>query len=89
MFLEMKLRGLVPNFRFHVSVSDLHIPMIGSPIFLQQNRQIDHGNIYIAPRIMNVGIAVSFPGIFVSNFRYSVFAVGGGARQRSLVFVST
>ncbi len=45
MFLEMKLRGLVPNFRFHVSVSDLHIPMIGSPIFLQQDRQIDHGNI--------------------------------------------
>ncbi len=26
---------------------------------------------------MNVGIAVSFPGIFVSNFRYSVFAVRG------------
>ncbi len=28
-FLEMKLRGLVPNFYFHVSVSDLNIPTIG------------------------------------------------------------
>jgi hypothetical protein len=28
-FPEMKLRGLVPNFYIHVSVSDLHIPMIG------------------------------------------------------------
>ncbi len=25
----MKLRGLVPNFYIHVSVSDLYIPMIG------------------------------------------------------------
>jgi hypothetical protein len=25
----MKLRGLVPNFHIHVSVSDLHIPTIG------------------------------------------------------------
>jgi hypothetical protein len=28
-FTEMKLRGLVPNFYIHVSVSALHIPMIG------------------------------------------------------------
>jgi hypothetical protein len=30
-FPEMKLRGLVPNFHIHVSVSDLYIPMIGLP----------------------------------------------------------
>jgi hypothetical protein len=29
-FPEMKLRGLVPNFCIHVSVSDLYIPTISS-----------------------------------------------------------
>ncbi len=28
-FPEMKLRGIVPNFHIHVSLSDLHIPTIG------------------------------------------------------------
>jgi hypothetical protein len=37
-FPEMKLRGFVPNFRIHVSMSNLYIPMIGSPILLQENR---------------------------------------------------
>jgi hypothetical protein len=37
-FPEMKLRGLVPDFYVHVSVSDLYIPMIG-PL------QTDPGNI--------------------------------------------
>jgi hypothetical protein len=55
-FPELKLRGLVPNFYIHVSVSDLYIPTIGPPIVLQQNRQ-------------------TILGIFVSNFRYSVFGV--------------
>ncbi len=32
-FLEMKLRGLIPNIHYHVSVSDLYIPMIGPHIF--------------------------------------------------------
>ncbi len=32
-FPEMKLHGLSPNSDFHVSVSDLHIPMIGPHIF--------------------------------------------------------
>jgi hypothetical protein len=44
-FLFWELRGLSPNFHIHVSVSDLYIPRIGSHIFLQQNRQIDGGNI--------------------------------------------
>jgi hypothetical protein len=37
----MNLRGLSPNFHIHVSASDLYIPTIGQPVFLQQNRQID------------------------------------------------
>jgi hypothetical protein len=44
-FPEMKLRGLIPNFPVHVSVSDLFIPTIGPPILLQQNRRTDRGNI--------------------------------------------
>jgi hypothetical protein len=40
-FPEMKLRGLVPNSYVHVSVR----PRIGLPIWLQQNRQTDPGNI--------------------------------------------
>jgi hypothetical protein len=46
-FLEMKLRGLVPNFQIHVSVCDLnmYIPTLGTPVFLQQNRWTDRGNI--------------------------------------------
>jgi hypothetical protein len=42
-FPEKELRNLSPNFHIHVSVSDLNIPRIGPHIFLQQNRQTDHG----------------------------------------------
>ena len=42
---EKELGGLSPNFHIHVSVSDLYIPQNGPHIFLQQNRQTDHGNI--------------------------------------------
>jgi hypothetical protein len=44
-FPEMKLRGLVPNFYIHVSVSNLYIPGIGLPIWKQHDRQTDPGNI--------------------------------------------
>ncbi len=47
-FPDKELRGLSPNFhihQIHVSVSDLYIPAIGPPIFLQQNMQTDGGNI--------------------------------------------
>jgi hypothetical protein len=44
-FPEMKLRGLVPSSFIHVSVSDLYIPRIDLPIWLQHNRQADPGNI--------------------------------------------
>jgi hypothetical protein len=44
-FLFRGLSALSPNFHIHVSVSDLYIPRIGPRCFLQQNRQIDGGNI--------------------------------------------
>jgi hypothetical protein len=45
-FPEKELRGRNPNFHIHVSVSDVYIySTIGPPIFVQQNRQTDHGNI--------------------------------------------
>jgi hypothetical protein len=53
---EMKLLGLVPNSYIHVSVSDLNIPRIGLPIWLQTSRQNNPGNIQIAYRYMNLEI---------------------------------
>jgi hypothetical protein len=44
-FPEKELRGLSPISNIHVSASDLYIPMIGPPIFLQHNMQADRGNI--------------------------------------------
>jgi hypothetical protein len=70
-FPEMRLRGLVPNFHIHVSVSDLYISTI------DMNRS----------QIHEVGSAVSFLGICVFNFRYSVFAVQCcGSRSRYAIF---
>ncbi len=43
-FVERKLRGLIPNFYIYKSVSDLYISTISQPIFLQPNRQTDSGN---------------------------------------------
>ncbi len=34
-FPEMKLRGIVPNFHIHVSVSDSYFPRVGPPIVQQ------------------------------------------------------
>ncbi len=48
--------GLGPIFHIHVSVNNLYIPTIGPPIFLQQNRQTEIGNIYITHRNMNLEI---------------------------------
>jgi hypothetical protein len=44
-FPEKELRGLIPNFHIHVSVSDLYFPAVGPPVFLQQNRPTDQGKI--------------------------------------------
>jgi hypothetical protein len=43
-FPERELRGHSPNFRIHVSVSDLYIPRIDLPILLLCT---DPGNIHI------------------------------------------
>jgi hypothetical protein len=44
-FPEKELRGHSPNSYIHVSVCELHIPTIGLPILLQENRWTDCGNI--------------------------------------------
>jgi hypothetical protein len=61
-FPEMKLRGLLPNSYSHVSVSDLYIPLIGMPIWQQQNRQTDQDR----------GRAVSFLRIHKSESGISI-----------------
>jgi hypothetical protein len=38
-------RSQSPNFRIHVSVSDLYIPTIGLPILVQENMWTDPGKI--------------------------------------------
>jgi hypothetical protein len=54
-FLFWEFRGLSPNFLIHVSLNELYIySQDRSTYFLQQNRQIDRGNIQIAHRHMNV-----------------------------------
>jgi hypothetical protein len=42
---EQKLRSLIPSFNIYESVSDLYILRFGPPTFLQQNMQINRGNI--------------------------------------------
>ncbi len=51
----MKLPSLVPNSYVHVSVSNLYIPRICLPFWLQQSMQTDPGNIEIAHRCNEYG----------------------------------
>ncbi len=44
-FPEKELRGYGLNSYSHASVSDLHIPLIGLPILLKENRWTEGGNI--------------------------------------------
>jgi hypothetical protein len=81
----MKLRGLILNSYIHVSVSDLYIPRISLPIWLEQNRQTDPGNIKNCSQIHECGnwetenynsvlkimnLDVSFLGIHKSGTRH-------------------
>jgi hypothetical protein len=45
LFPKQNYNVLSPNFHIHVSVSNLYVPSIGLPIWLQQNRQTDPVNI--------------------------------------------
>jgi hypothetical protein len=44
---EKELRGHIPNFHIHASVSDLYIPTIDLPILLQENMWTDRSWEYI------------------------------------------
>ncbi len=59
LFPKQNHNVLSPNFHFHVSVSYLHILMIGLPILLQPNRQTD---LVHECRNWERGRAVSFLG---------------------------
>jgi hypothetical protein len=74
-FPEKELRGLSPNFHIHVSVRDLYIPGIGPQIFLQQNRQTDPGNIYIARRHMNVEIGTDAKQFLIWKSFFRIFGI--------------
>ncbi len=70
-FPEKELRNLSPTFNIHVSVDDiLYIYRIGPHISLHQTYMQAHpGNKYVDRS------QTQEYGIFVSNFRYCVFAV--------------
>ncbi len=78
-----ELHDISPNFHIHLSMIHLYIPRIGPHIFLQQNRQIDRGNILIAHMytwMLKLGLRPrnSFSGNICFEFSVCVFAVHPG-----------
>jgi hypothetical protein len=79
-FPENELRGLCSNFHIHVSVSDSYtvfsrsVHLFPAAEYARSweyiNRRQEH-----ECRNWDRGRAVPFLGIYVSNFRYSIFAV--------------
>jgi hypothetical protein len=76
----MKMRGIVPSFCIHVCVSDLYIfprsvCLFCCIAFADRSWEYINRSQTVECRNWETGRPVSFLGIFVSNFRYSAFAV--------------
>ncbi len=85
-FPERNLRGLVPSFYIHVSVSDLYVHIFTRSVRLLVFCSIKFADLaweYINCLLIHEcrnwkrDRAISDLGIFVSNFRYSAFALHG------------
>ncbi len=74
-FPGKELRGLSPSFHIHVSVSDSYVRRIGPHIFLQQNRQTDHGNILIAHKNMNMEFGTKAAQFFLWEYLIRIFGI--------------
>jgi hypothetical protein len=79
-FLFWELRGLSPNFHFHVSVSDSYIPRIGPHISCSRIARSIVGIYKSITKTQECGNwdrghAITFLGICVFDFRYWFFAV--------------